>query len=374
MDYFKTLQTSDSLRLKDRAQVMMLANVDPLVNGSRGIICGFVEYTYEDLCAAAAFSSADISSAEKYFEHNHFHKPGEKCKLTLPQVRFFSLRLSKNDAKAKIPPYTVFPHRWQQITTLPNGNEQVLERIQIPLALAWAATVHKAQGMTLDLAAVDIERSFAPGQAYVGLSRCRSTEGLQILGWGGKEALKRAIKCCEIVRRFDAVLQKKCGWNATTSQSEIPEYDDEHDIKQEEEGHDIKQEEDQGIKQEVPDIKQEDYDIKQEETYDTAWAEEHDIKQEKEEGHDIVEPAPKRQKVDEHGIKQEDEHGIKWEGMPDIKQEEEEHDIKQEEEHVTKGEEEERYITEEMYDIKEGEIYEFEQDDEWWQTVALESS
>jgi len=250
----------------------------------------------------------------------------------------------------------------------------VLERIQIPLALAWAATVHKAQGMTLDLAAVDIERSFAPGQAYVGLSRCRSTEGLQILGWGGKEALKRAIKCCEIVRRFDAVLQKKCGWNATTSQSEIPEYDDEHDIKQEEEGHDIKQEEDQGIKQEVPDIKQEDYDIKQEETYDTAWAEEHDIKQEKEEGHDIVEPAPKRQKVDEHGIKQEDEHGIKWEGMPDIKQEEEEHDIKQEEEHVTKGEEEERYITEEMYDIKEGEIYEFEQDDEWWQTVALESS
>jgi len=300
----------------------------------------------------------------------------------------------------------------------------VLERIQIPLALAWAATIHKAQGMTLDRAAIDIENSFAPGQAYVGLSRCRSPEGLQILGWGGKDALKKAIRCCEIVRRFDAVLQKKCVWNATTSQSEIPEYDDdEHDINQEEEGHDIKQEVDQGIKQEVPDIKQEDPDIKQEETHDTAWAEEHDIKQEKE-GHDMVEPAPKRQKVGEHDIKQEDEHGIKWEEMldikqeeeehdikqeeehgikweemldikqeqeehdikqeeehgikweemPDIKQEEEEHDIKQEEENVTKGEEEERYNAEEMYDIKEGEIYEFEQDDEWWQTVALESS
>ena len=243
----------------------------------------------------------------------------------------------------------------------------MLERIQIPLALAWAATIHKAQGMTLDRAAIDIENSFAPGQAYVGLSRCRSPEGLQILGWGGKDALKKAIRCCEIVRRFDAVLQKKCVWNATTSQSEIPEYDDdEHDINQEEEGHDIKQEVDQGIKQEVPDIKQE-------ETHDTAWAEEHDIEQEKEEGHDM-EPAPKRQKVGEHDIKQEDEHGIKWEEMPDIKQEEEEHDIKQEEEHVNKGEEEERYNTEEMDDIKEGEIYEFEQDDEWWQTVALESS
>ena len=62
------------------------------------------------------------------------------------------------------------------------NDEVVGSRTEMPLILAWAVSIHRAQGATLDSVAVDMSRAFALGQAYVALSRVREVQHLQIQG------------------------------------------------------------------------------------------------------------------------------------------------------------------------------------------------
>ncbi|MEK7511074.1 MAG: AAA family ATPase [Patescibacteria group bacterium] len=74
---------------------------------------------------------------------------------------------------------TMAPMDW----AVEEGGKVRAKVTQVPLRLAWAITVHKSQGMSMDRAAMDLSRAFEYGQGYVALSRVRSLEGLSLLGW-----------------------------------------------------------------------------------------------------------------------------------------------------------------------------------------------
>lgn len=93
---------------------------------------------------------------------------------------------------------TVESHSW----ALEEDGKKHAEVAQLPLRLAWAITIHKSQGMSLDAAEIDLSKTFTPGMGYVALSRVRSLDGVYLTGLN-----KMAMQLHPDIYEFDARLR-----------------------------------------------------------------------------------------------------------------------------------------------------------------------
>ncbi|KAG8984659.1 hypothetical protein FRB94_010972 [Tulasnella sp. JGI-2019a] len=168
------------------SQVMLIKNMDEtLANGSMGRVIGF--------CDPAIFkgvtTDGKIDTVEETYDATT--AAGKKAKERKQRLI--------DEGKIEECPVVVFklpggklrPEMVQRETfkvELPSGEVQV-SRHQFPLILAWAMSIHKSQGQTLDRVKVDLARVFEKGQAYVALSRATSLHGLQVLGFDKAKVL-----------------------------------------------------------------------------------------------------------------------------------------------------------------------------------------
>jgi hypothetical protein len=95
---------------------------------------------------------------------------------------------------------TMMPDTWE----LRDGDKKRASISQVPLRLAWAITVHKSQGMTLDAARIDLRKAFVEGMGYVALSRVKSLSNLYLSGIN-----KMALQVSPVAQDIDKQLRAK---------------------------------------------------------------------------------------------------------------------------------------------------------------------
>ena len=134
----------------DGARVLCLRNLDlGLVNGSLGTVQCVEVHTDaagkpEGATIKVKFDGNPTSDNKPFLYSFHTYDPSRPSSET-DRVYKFSVK---------------------------EGKKEIAYRIQIPLRLAWACSIHKAQGMSLDRVSIDFSRIFSDGQAYTALSRC----------------------------------------------------------------------------------------------------------------------------------------------------------------------------------------------------------
>ncbi|KAG9955639.1 hypothetical protein KCU98_g17622, partial [Aureobasidium melanogenum] len=189
------------ITLKKGAQVMLIKNIDEsLVNGSLGKIIGFMNETQFDSYnnneeAFLATQGGTLKDEDAIGGRDKKKTARERLMDNLlgsttqiwPVVRFTLADGTTRDLLCQRETWKI---------ELPDGEVQA-SRAQIPLILAWALSIHKAQGQTLDRVKVDLGKVFEKGQAYVALSRATSMQGLQVLRFD-----PRKVVAHEKVRTF----------------------------------------------------------------------------------------------------------------------------------------------------------------------------
>jgi len=202
----------DVIHLKRGAQVMLIKNMDDtLVNGSLGKVVGFMNETTFDSYERDedAFLSTQVDDNGELISEAPKARPSgllASTALQFPVVRFVMADGTTRDLLCQRETWKI---------ELPNGEVQA-SRAQVPLILAWALSIHKAQGQTLERVKVDLGRVFEKGQAYVALSRATNMAGLQVLRFepGKVMAHEKVRNFYKNLSRFGITKEKKAGKSA----------------------------------------------------------------------------------------------------------------------------------------------------------------
>lgn len=172
------MMAAKSIELKKGAQVMLIKNMDDgLVNGSLGKVVAFMTETMFDIYHKnpdVIDEAVPIEELDEEDQRARMSLTGNKIASNTgkeyPLVRFSIADGTTRDL-------LVQPEEWK--VELPSGEIQA-QRSQLPLILAWALSIHKAQGQTLERVKIDLKKIFEKGQAYVALSRATSQAGLEV--------------------------------------------------------------------------------------------------------------------------------------------------------------------------------------------------
>lgn len=179
-----------SITLKKGAQVMLIKNIDDsLVNGSVGKVIAFMDEKtfdiyHEDEDGFQAIETTEVTDKEMTKSREKLKQFMNKDSTANTSQKWPLVRFSIADGTSR----DLLCQREQWNIELPSGEVQA-SRSQIPLILAWALSIHKAQGQTLDRVKVDLGKIFEKGQAYVALSRATRQDGLQISRFDPKKVM-----------------------------------------------------------------------------------------------------------------------------------------------------------------------------------------
>jgi ATP-dependent DNA helicase PIF1 len=188
-----------TITLKTGAQVMLIKNYDDtLVNGSLGKVIGFM--TTNEFSSYHDDDEAYLASQSVGAEvPDHKQTIAELATKTKGSAnRFPVVRFAIADGTTR----DMLCHQEQWSVEQPNGEIQA-SRSQVPLILAWALSIHKAQGQTLERVKVNLSKAFERGQAYVALSRATTMHGLQVIGFDPAKVMAH-----DAVKRFYASLSR----------------------------------------------------------------------------------------------------------------------------------------------------------------------